>query len=260
MNNKRVRSLFLSVVLASFGLMLPGRAAAQTVYTPISNLNQPYVGAVGLFLTEVGAVSFTTGSTPNLLVSVSLYLGLPGDGPFVLSLYNDAGGSPGSSLTTLSGKSFPATDAFDAFTNASPLLLSANTTYWIVASSPGSDPSMFYNWLYTSSSSLDAGSIWPLGVSKYSFGSGWSALGANLLFSVTVASPNLPALSIYQPVVLTYAAVPGLPLTLQQSSVLPGTNWVTATNAIQIATVNTNQAVFMVPPSGGQLFFRLNVP
>jgi hypothetical protein len=42
--------------------------------------------------------------------------------------------------------------------------------------------------------------------------------------------------------------------------VLPGTNWVTATNAIQMATVNSSQAVFIVPPSGQQMFFRLQGP
>jgi hypothetical protein len=260
MSIKKVLPFIVPVVLAGLGLTLPGRATAQTAYTPISNVTQPFVSAVGVFLNEEGAVSFITGSTPNFLVSVSVFLGLPGDGSFALFLYNDAAGSPGSSLATLSGNSYPASDAVSTFTNSSPLLLAADTTYWIVASSPGS-VGMFYNWLWTSSTNLDAGSIWQLDASKYGSSGNWNALsGGQLQFSVTVAPAELPAISIFQPAVLTYPALPGVPLVLQQSSALPGTNWVTATNAIQLATVNTNQAVFIVPSSGQQMFFRLGVP
>ena len=263
MKTQYIRLPVLTVVLANLGLLASGPAAAQGVYTPISNLNQPYAQdySVSVFQNSPGAVSFTTGNTPNFFVSASINLGLPGDGPLALSLYNDAAGAPGISLAALSGDSDPAGDAVVTFTNSSPLMLSANTTYWIVASS-SSDEGIFYNWLVTSSTSLDSGSIWPLGASKYSSGGGWSSPpgGYQLQFSLTVASTNLPAISIFPSVVLTYRAFPGLPLVLQQSSVLPGTSWVTVTNAIQTANVNTNQVFFIVPTSSQQMFFRLSVP
>lgn len=74
-----------------------------------------------------------------------------------------------------------------------------------------------------------------------------------------VANPVPPALAIFQPIALTFP-VSGFPFILQQNSGLATTNWVAATNAIQIATVNTNQTVFLIPPNGGQMFYRLHLP
>jgi hypothetical protein len=208
------------------------------------------------------AVSFTAQGTGNYLFSVSVSLGFASfpPGPFFLSLYSNAGSAPGASLAILSGNNYPTNTGVYTYTNTSPLQLSANTTYWIVASSPASPPQT-YTWLDTYSTSLDSGSIWTLGVSEDFYNSSWNLNpGAYLQFSVTVASTNPPAISIFQPVVLTYTSVPAVPFVLQESPVLPGTNWVTATNAIQMTTVNSSQAVLIVPPSGQQMFFRLQGP
>ncbi len=210
-------------------------ALAQTTFTPISNLSQPFGEDVGVWSGLSHAASFTTGNTAASLFSVSVSMdakqsGIPQN--FDLSLYSDASGSPGSILATLSGN-IPFYAGIYAYTNTSPLVLSANTTYWIVASSPdtlsGEDA---YKWILTFSPALDSGSFWTMGVSKYNQGSGWQPIsdGDFLQFSVTVTNPQPPAVFISQPVVLTFPTN-GFPFILQQNSNLSTTNWVNVTNA-----------------------------
>jgi hypothetical protein len=237
-------------------------AQAQTNFIPVSNLNQPTAEHNGVWNTESLAAPFTTGNTAASLsvVSVSLASANGSGGHFNLSLYSDAGGSPGSSLAALSGNDSPTSAGTYTYTNTSPLVLSADTTYWIVASSPDATGATAFQWNLTFSAALDAGSMWTTGGGKYNSGGGWNSSGGGVYqqFSVTVANPVPPALAIFQPVALTFPAT-GFPFVLQQNSDLATTNWVNATNAIQIASVNTNQIVFLVPPNGGQMFYRLNL-
>ena len=266
MNNRRALSFVMPMLLGSLGLILVDRSLAQTV-TAISNLNQPANNAPPVGGGVWQAVSFTTQSTANYLVSVSVSLygplnsGIPSAvGPFMLSLYSNAGSTPGTSLASLYGNSYPTNNGVYTYTNTSPVELAAGTNYWLVAASPATDLGSSYMWSDTYSASLDAGSLWTLGVTEYYDGSNWTLNpGAYLQFSVTVAATNLPAIAIYQPLVLTFSSSPNVPFVLQQNSDLATTNWVTATNAVQMATVNANQTVFIVPPSGQQLFFRLSV-
>jgi len=258
----------LLFILAAAG----GPAEAQAVYTPFSNLGQTPDDVLSIGSGSVGGVSFTTESTPNSLVSVSARLdafdannGNGSLGPFILSLCSDAGGSPGGTLGTLSGSSYPITRGIYTYTNLSGLTLSANTTYWLVASSPASVQDPFFEWALVPTTNLDAGSFWPLGVTEQDYDNGgWNNYGEYAQFSITVATTSLPALAISQPLVLTYPTIPGVPFTLQESPVLPGTNWVTATNAVQVTAVNTNevaftnQTVFIVPSTGHQMYFRLS--
>jgi hypothetical protein len=256
----------MPAMLGSLGLILGDRAMAQTV-TAISNLNQPVNNAPPIGGSVWQAVSFTTQSTANYLVSVSVSLigpinmGIPSaPGPFVLSLYSNAGGVPGTSVATLYGNSYPTNNGVYTYTNSSSVELAAGSNYWLVAASPATDLASPYMWADTYSTNLDAGSLWTLGVTENYDGSNWNLnSGAYLQFSLMVATTNLPAISIYQPLVLTFPSNPQVPLVLQQNSDLASTNWVTATNAVQMATVSANQTVFIVPPSGRQLFFRLNV-
>jgi hypothetical protein len=256
--NKMAR-MRIVVMLCSF-FCAAAVALAQTTFTPVSNLNQTTGEYTGVWNAQSLAVSFTTGSAATSLFGVSVSMSAGGDaGHFNLSIYSDAGGSPGSSLTILSGNGFPASAGIYTYTNASPLALSANTTYWIVASSPDSTGGDAYEWNLTFNSALDSGSFWTLGVSKYNDGGGWNSSGTGVYqqFSVIVTNPIAPAISIFQPIVLTYPAV-GFPFVLQQNSNLATTNWVTATNAI-LSGVISNQTVFIVPPTGGQMFYRLNL-
>ncbi|HEY1718880.1 MAG TPA: choice-of-anchor R domain-containing protein [Verrucomicrobiae bacterium] len=244
---------------------------AQTNYIAISNLNQSEDNSAGAGGSGQVAVSFTTDTTTNFLLSVSVSLGKffapegTSIGPINLSLYSDAAGSPGGYLATLSGNSYPTNAGIYTYTGL--YLLTSNTTYWLVASSPetrGGVGDAFYPWIATYSTSLDSGSTWALGKSKEGYNGGWTILndGANLYleFSVTVTpvvthlSP--PLLSIFQPIVLNYTNY-GTPFVLQQNSDLATTNWVNVTNAI-LSGIISNQVVFIVSPTGQQMFYRLN--
>ena len=237
-------------------------ALAQTKYTPISNLNQPTpTGYSGVFNAQSLAASFTTGNTTSYLAGVSVSLAGTGGfgGHFVLGLYSDAGGSPGSSLATLSGNPTPRSAGIYTYTNLATLALAPATTYWIVASSPDATSLAVFDWNFLSTAALDAGSFWTIGSGKYTAYGVWTASGFYQQFSVTVTNPVPPAISIMQPVMLTFP-VSGFPFVLQQSASLAGTNWVAATNAIQMATVNANQTVFLAPPAWQQMFYRLSLP
>ena len=243
-------------------------AWAQTTFTPISSLNQPsgpYYSAVDA--SQSVGVAFTTGSAATSLASVSVKLGgadlgTGGGtlGTFSLALYSDAGGLPGSSVATLSGNAAPPYAGVYTFTNASPVVLGATTTYWVVASTSGGTGSgSFYRWSSSAGATFDAGSIWTGGGAAETQGGVWYSGSGPTLFSVTVARPEPPAVSLFQPLVLTYPAT-GFPFVLQQNADLNTTNWVTVTNAIQLNPANTNQVVFLVPSAGQRLFYRLSLP
>jgi hypothetical protein len=234
-------------------------AAAQTSFTAVSNLDQPTAEYNGIWNGETLAAPFTTGNTAASLSGVSVSMAGGGSGHFNLSLYGDAGGSPGNSLAVLSGNGSPSSAGIYTYTNAAPFVLSANTIYWLVASSPDATGGTAFEWNLTFNSSFDSGFLWTLGVNKYNSGGGWNVTGSYQQFSIVVMNPVAPAIAIFQPVVLTYPAT-GFPFVLQQNSDLNTTNWAAATNAVQISTVNSNQTVFIVPPAGQQMFYRLKVP
>lgn len=233
---------------------------AQTTYTPVSNLNQVPAGNNGVWNAQSLAASFTTGSLTSYLAGVTLGMKFANGsgGHFSVSVYSDAGGSPGSLLRTLSGNSSPTNTGAYIYTNNSELALSINTTYWIVASSSDATSANAFQWFYTGAS-LDSGSFWTMGGGKYNNGSGWNGFfsGGYQTFSVTVTNPIPPAISLFQPAILTFPN-PGFPLVLQQNTNVATTNWVAATNAIQLSVANTNQIVFIVQPNGQQMFYRLH--
>jgi hypothetical protein len=237
---------------------------AQTTSTPISNLNQPSSGYCDIGGGSYGgigginqAVSFTTGNTPSWLssVSVSMHASTPSGtiSPFSfdLSLRSDSGGSPGTVLMNLAGNNTPTNSEIYAYTPYDAFQLQTNTTYWIFANSYDS---FFYEWNVTSNNSLDSGSVWTLDSA--------TTTPAYPQFSVTVTnlqSQSPPPISVFRPIVLTYTNL-GNTFVLQESPDLSATNWVAATNLIQLAPVNGNQTVFLVPPSGQQMYFRLVAP
>ncbi|HVV70252.1 MAG TPA: choice-of-anchor R domain-containing protein [Verrucomicrobiae bacterium] len=231
------------------------------MFTPIGNLNQTFGEDIAVWSGLSQAASFKTGDTSAWLFSISVAMDsrhqfAPGN--FNLAIYSDAGGSPGSSLATLSGNDVPYIPRLYTYTNATPLVLSSNTTYWVVASSPTTS-SAAYQWGLTFSSNLDSGSIWTMGAGDLNQGSGWEPIGNGYFpqFSVTVTNPQPPALSISQPIVLTFPTN-GFQFVLQENSNLSTTNWTAVTNVI-LSGVISNQTVFIVP-SAGQMFFRLSSP
>jgi hypothetical protein len=242
---------FSQILFVTIGL-------AQATYIPFSNVNQVPAGNNGVWNAQTLAASFNTGSVTSYLASVSLGMKSANGigGHFSVSIYNDTGSSPGNLLVTLSGNSTPTTTGLYIYTNSSVLALSANSTYWIVASSADAVGTNAFEWFYTFTGP-DAGSFWTTGISKYNSGSGWNASGVIQMFSVTVTNPIPPEISLFQPLILTYPN-PGFPLVLQQNTNLATTNWVAVTNVIQLKTVDTNQAVFIVQPNGQQMFYRLH--
>jgi hypothetical protein len=158
-------------------------SASATVYTPISNLGQP---ALGTFLavddTYTPAVSFTTGNEASYLSSISL-----SEGQFsiqfnlgqslAVSLYNDSGGDPGSSLTTLS-TSFPLNLGFQpttvVYSDPNFTSLQANTTYWIVEADPFVPLVFSCGWATTDSTDLDDGSSWTLSKTEDYYNNVWN--------------------------------------------------------------------------------------
>lgn len=253
-------SILCSCLCAATGL-------AQPITSAISNLGQPLAGDDGVESAQVDAVSFTTGVSKTWFHSVSIlifgsesgfYPALNPPGAFAVSLYQDAGGSPGSLLATLSGNSFPTNSGIYVYTNDTALEFSNNATYWIVASSINSTNVAEYQWQLTANASLDAGSIWTQGPNQFNTGSGWRTSAGYAQFSVAVETPPAPVILISQPVVLTFTNL-GFPFVLQQNSSLATTNWVSVTNATLNGVIG-NQTVFIVPPSGQQLFYRLTLP
>ncbi len=246
-------------------------AAALAQTTVISNLNQPNGGDYsGVGENYTSAVAFTTGNTNTLLANVSVlldgsYLGLfPAMNPpgtLNVSLYNDVGGSPGSSLAVLSGNSSPMNAGVYTYASTSAVELSRQTTYWLVLSSNDSTNGAGYGWNESTTANVDSGSVWTLGVSKSSNGSAWqSSPGLEFQFSVSALTtpPAPPAMAIAQPIVLTYTNN-GWPYVLQQNSNVATTNWVNVTNAILSGAIS-NQIVFILPPGAPQRFYRLGSP
>lgn len=130
-------------------------------------------GAYTMTNTEYWGQGFTIGATPMAFTSVDLALTAGGPGSqFFVDLYSDNAGHPGSVLEVLSGNNNPTTSADYLYTSTGTLL-SANTTYWIVAGINPAGTSAFEYWNQINSApapsvgsgpglrfSLDGGSSW----------------------------------------------------------------------------------------------------
>ena len=68
--------------------------------------------------------------------------------------------------------------------------------------------------------------------------------------------PTKPVLSISEVIALTYPATE-FPYTLQQNTNLASTNWVMATNAIEVFGTNVSQIEYLTPIGGSPVFYRL---
>lgn len=189
-------------ILILLALMVLPALRAQTVFVPISNLSQPVEGECsGVRANQMVAMSFTTDDSWTALsgVSISMAGGVAGrnfrPGPFTVALYGDSSGIPGDYLMTLMGENYPTNAGVYTFTNQLPLPLLTNTTYWIVGSMSNlvGNGSYTYEFAGTSSTTLDAGSIWSLGAPAFDLAdNGWAVNGGyNYEFSV-MATTNLP--------------------------------------------------------------------
>lgn len=163
---------------------------------------------------EAVAQAFTTGGTAMNLSAINLAFNYNGDfsSGFSLAVYSNNSGAPGTLLETLSGASEPNTTANYSYTSGTSTLLSANTTYWWVATvTPSGTPS--FNILLTASPSGTNGNGWSIGnaytaVQSDTTFSSFSAVGGrSFQFSVETTSA-IPEPSTYA--ALAGAAVLGL--------------------------------------------------
>ena len=241
---------------------------AQVNTTLISNLNQSSNGYSSVSGVYVVANSFTTGNTAGPLVGVSLLLdGGSIDastgtyGVFAPGIFSNSNGVPGTGLAYLGGNAYPTNIGVYFYTNLfGTFQFATNTTYWLVASSSDYTGVSGYQWNETSSTNVDAGSLWSLGSLAFlntSDANTWHLINGSLQFSITVATPPPPppALSISQPIVVTFPAPAGA-YVLQEKSSLTATNWDTVTNAILSGTVS-NQTFYILPPKAAQMFYQL---
>jgi hypothetical protein len=198
-----VRASILAATL--FFLSATGVIHAQTVVW--SNLDAPPTG-YGSALYSGGTVtvamqSFMTGDTATELDNITLAIASTGQGTgFSLGLYSAGAGVPGALLETLSGSTSPTIAGQYSFVSESSFALSANTTYWWVASvEPAGNPSFHIGLALFSSLESDEG--WSIGQGYYStiqpddsFGSLSSFGGRSFRFSVSTVSA-IPEPSIY---------------------------------------------------------------
>lgn len=167
-------------LLASFGLfsaLAPLSAGVVLFNTSITPDDQIVAGA-----TSSAAISFTTGSSPVVLDTVSLMFGTPvgTSSPFRFGLFSNSGTKPGSPIYSLGGPSNPdGGSSGNLFTYTPNVVqtLSPSTTYWLVMSSNGSGGQ------YTVLSAVSApfttnGSGWSGGSETWyssNFGSTWTS-------------------------------------------------------------------------------------
>lgn len=131
---------FLIHAIVALALLAPAGAFADVVYTTLpGNFSS---GAAGLGDSRYSGFAFRTpAGQPYAIDSVRLNLwnntNVP-DPQFVVELYDDNAGDPGSLVATIgTGTMDPTYDVLEVATPAAPVVLAADTVYWIMAYSPG---------------------------------------------------------------------------------------------------------------------------
>lgn len=164
----------------------------------VSNLSANYSTNWIVAPSNFVAGSFTTDGYQSSFqlasVTVRLGSGVGTPGGFAVRLFSDSSGQPGTAFETLSGASNPSGNSTQAYTSAGTTL-SANITYWIVASaSTGNVNTDYYHVAMTNSlSETTVGSAsWLIGNgTRYSLddGSSWFTYTDNIpMFSVTTVA------------------------------------------------------------------------
>lgn len=138
--------------------------------------------------------SFQTGNSSYayILSSVTLRFGQFTPGSLFVKLYSDATGNPGSEITSFNVPSISSTNNYN-FTLTNPCLLTANTTYWLVAGvSSGSGR---YFWAKTNSTAETGLPGWSIGNLAF-FSNGvnnvWNAFPALEPFQFSINGQNYP--------------------------------------------------------------------
>lgn len=137
-------------VVVVFSVCTLSPAMAFTVFDTLatsvdghSDVHDNYLNAQGF---EVGAIP-PSALLSNVILSMK---DSSGTGDFTVYVYDDNSGVPGSPLATLAGDTSPNTEGLYTYTPTSPLPLSANTGYYVVATVIGGTD--VYKWTITSQS------------------------------------------------------------------------------------------------------------
>jgi hypothetical protein len=168
--------------LLAFSATVP--LAAQPFYsgTLVYNTNQPDFGSFPVVeAAQWLAQPFTTGANPALFNSATIYeKTFWPQGNFWVSIYSDNNGAPGSTLAggLLNGPSAPQGFSFLTYTATLPISLTANTTYWIVASSDS--PATYggaYGWAWAANNNYSSPVDWTFGYEAFTSdqGANWTS-------------------------------------------------------------------------------------
>ena len=154
------------MVLAFAALLATSAPTQAQTAVLVSNVGQSSSGGLG-FDEADGAQAFTTGDHSNGYTVTSVWLDLTSsENPtfdFTVGIWTNSNFNlPGSSLGTLTAPDSWTVPGVNEFTT-SGIKLAANTTYWVVADSNGSDIAMVVYWESTASEAEDSTSA-----------SGWS--------------------------------------------------------------------------------------
>jgi hypothetical protein len=150
------------------------------------------------------AGSFTTGSSSTLLGNITLAVANGSGSGFSVALHSNAVDRPGTLLASLAGSSSPTVGGNYSYLPENTITLSANTTYWWVASVPnGTSSSYGFNLRSTASTSESSSAGWTVGdvFRQQNNSGGWDPTGTPLQFSVSASAIPEPS---------TYAALGGL--------------------------------------------------
>ena len=144
------------------------------------------------------STGFTTGSNASgyslesVTFNISDITGSPSN--FVLAIYSDSSGDPGTSSEVLSGTT-PSSTGEHTFT-ASSFNLSANTTYHVVMTATGSPDNNFFRWGQNASNSETSSDGWTIaddGLTSSNGGTSWSGNdGISGLFSIQATAVPEP--------------------------------------------------------------------
>ncbi len=141
------------------------------------------------------ADSFTTDAQSYTLNNVKLDMdATTGGGNFVVSIFDDNTGEPGSLLTngTLSGETNPNLDQVYTYITTAAFNLAANTTYWVVAAETLNTNFFFWSATFDTTESGD-GAIGDVGKFSSNQGVSWNDNTILQRFSVDVTAVPEPS-------------------------------------------------------------------
>ena len=158
------------IIVFALGLLTQQITQAQGTMTVLSNVNETAAGSLAIGSDSWLATVFTTGTNASGYTLDSIQLGMAdasgAPSGFTAMVYNGIFGGIGieGSIGTLDGSLNPAVGGIYTFIPDSNLMLSANTSYYVVLTAGTTVANGAYEWSYAGTSSYN-----PIG--------GWSSSG-----------------------------------------------------------------------------------